>query len=147
MNIHVKPEPDGNVKLLYDRVERILRLLSRYACERFSYIAGHEPVLQAALDINPSVARCCLDRTRDYTLVEKALEYKCEKLQFFKPYFNREMIDSAHANGIRCNIFWSDDPHETQHFLEIGIDSILSNNMLVTAPVIRAYAKGNICKQ
>ena len=43
-------------------------------------------------------------------------------------YFNKEMIDKAHENGIRCNVFWSDDPEETKKFIDMGIDTILTND-------------------
>ena len=49
-------------------------------------------------------------------------------MQLFKPYFNQEMIDKAHAHGIICNVFWSDDPAEAQEFLDMGIDVILTND-------------------
>ena len=39
------------------------------------------------------------------------------------------MIDQAHANNIKCNIFWSDDPKEACEFLDMGIDTILTNNL------------------
>ena len=38
------------------------------------------------------------------------------------------MIDKAHANGIICNVFWSDDKKETEMFLDMGIDVILTND-------------------
>jgi hypothetical protein len=38
------------------------------------------------------------------------------------------MIKKAHENGIRCNVFWSDDPAETKEFLDLGIDTILTND-------------------
>ena len=38
------------------------------------------------------------------------------------------MIDKAHKNGIICNVFWSDEQEETKKFLEMGIDTILTND-------------------
>ena len=38
------------------------------------------------------------------------------------------MIDKAHANGIICNVFWSDDEDEAKNFIEMGIDVILTND-------------------
>ena len=40
------------------------------------------------------------------------------------------MIDKAHAHGIRCNYFYSDEPAETDKLLGMGIDTILTNNFL-----------------
>jgi glycerophosphoryl diester phosphodiesterase len=38
------------------------------------------------------------------------------------------MIDKAHANGILCNVFWSDDAEECERFLDMGTDCILTND-------------------
>lgn len=61
-------------------------------------------------------------------IVERAIRFGCEKVQLFKPYFNEEMIRQAHEHGIRCNVFWSDDPEETKEFLAMGIDTVLTND-------------------
>ena len=63
------------------------------------------------------------------------------KVQLFKPYFNREMIDKAHQNGIICNVFWSDDPKETKEFLEMGIDTILTNDYNRIAQAVEDFKK------
>ena len=51
------------------------------------------------------------------------------------------MIDRAHANGIFCNVFWSDDPTEAAKFFDMGIDTILTNNYLTVARVKEAREK------
>ena len=60
--------------------------------------------------------------------MDHAIKYGCKKVQLFKPYFNKEMIDKAHENGIICNVFWSDDEEETREFLDMGIDVILTTD-------------------
>ena len=40
------------------------------------------------------------------------------------------MIDKAHENGIRCNVFYADDADEAKKYLEMGIDTILTNDYL-----------------
>ena len=51
------------------------------------------------------------------------------------------MIDRAHENGILCNVFWSDDPEETVKFLDMGIDTILSNDYNAISQVVAEYKK------
>ena len=46
------------------------------------------------------------------------------------------MIDKAHAHDIRCNVFWSDDVEETKRFLEMGIDTILTNDFNLITQVV-----------
>jgi len=51
------------------------------------------------------------------------------------------MIDKAHAHGIICNVFWSDDPDEARQFLDMGIDTILSNDYLAISNAVGNYKK------
>ena len=51
------------------------------------------------------------------------------------------MIDKAHANGLICNVFWSDDPEETRQFLEMGIDTILTNDYLTIQNTVTNFLK------
>ena len=61
----------------------------------------------------------------------------CKKVQFFKPFYSKELIDKAHANGIKCNMFWSDDPDEAVKFIEMGIDTILTNDYNIVANAVK----------
>ena len=47
------------------------------------------------------------------------------------------MIDKAHANGIICNIFWSDDADEAKKFLDMGIDTILTNDYNLISQILK----------
>ena len=49
------------------------------------------------------------------------------------------MIDRANENGILCNVFWSDDEEETKRFLDMGIDTILTNDYHRIAEVVRQH--------
>ena len=51
------------------------------------------------------------------------------------------MIDRAHENGIRCNVFWSNRPEETKQFLEKGIDTILTNDYHRVACAVEEFKK------
>ena len=74
---------------------------------------------------------------RPMEIVNRAIEFGCEKVQLFKPYFNQEMIDKAHEHGIVCNVFWSDDEEETKKLLEMGIDTILTNDYNLISQVVK----------
>ena len=69
--------------------------------------------------------------------MEKAIEYGCKKVQLFREYYSQEMIDRAHANGIRCNVFWADDPEEARRYFEMGIDTVLTNDYLTVYNVLK----------
>ena len=69
--------------------------------------------------------------TRPWEIVERAIELGAKKVQLFKPYFNQETVDKAHANGIKCNVFYADNPEEALKYRSMGIDTILTNNYLL----------------
>ncbi len=138
MNIHVKPlsltEPYPE-----EAMRKIVSLIKKYDCEKHVYL-----MLETDLQITqfkkyaPHIPVCVGHLPdRPWEIVDRAIQFGCEKVQLFKPYYNQEMIDKAHAHGIRCNIFWSDDPEETRQFLAMGIDTILTNAYNVISPEVK----------
>ena len=128
MNIHVKTV---NNTCEYDRelLQKIIALIRKYDCEKYVYfMSGNDNFLRLAGEMAPDIARCVGGGDSPRRIVERAIEMGCEKVQLFKPHFDQEMIDKAHKNGIICNVFWSDDPEETESFLKMGIDTILTND-------------------
>lgn len=129
MNIHVKPlSYEENYP--EDIMKKIVSLIKKYDCEKYVYF-----MLETDFQIKqfkkyaPEIPVCVGHlEARPWEIVDRAIEMKCEKVQLFKPYFNREMIEKAHRNNIKCNVFWSDDPDETKEFLKMGIDTILTND-------------------
>ena len=89
----------------------------------------------------PEILRCCGAGDGKWEIVDRAIKYDCKKVQLYKPYFNKEMVDKAHDNGIICNVFWSDDPKETEEFLDMGIDVILTNDYNRIARVVSKREK------
>ena len=49
------------------------------------------------------------------------------------------MIDKAYENGIYCNVFWLDDAEETETFLRMGIDIILTSDYNLIARRVEKY--------
>ncbi len=129
MNIHIKPlsytEPYPN-----DIMEKIVALIKKYDCEKYVYFMLETDMqIKQFKEYAPEIAVCVGHlEERPWAIVDRAIELGCEKVQLFKPYFNREMIEKAHENGIRCNVFWSDDIQEAKDFLEMDVDTILTND-------------------
>ena len=88
---------------------------------------GSEDVMKRALLDAPDIPRCMGASPDPWRIVERAIEFKCGKVQLFKPHFNQDMMRHAHDNGIKVNVFWSDEPAEARQFLEMGADCILTN--------------------
>ena len=104
---------------------------------------------QIFAEIAPDLARCmgAFGQEQDHAiLVDKAIEYGCKKVQFYKPhfkYFDKSMIEKAHKHGIVCNVFWSDNEKETEEFLDMGMDTILSNDYLKIANVVKKWKENH----
>lgn len=70
-------------------------------------------------------------------IVERAIALGVKKVQLVKPHFTQQTIDKAHENGIRCNVFWADDAEEARRYLDMGIDTILTNDYHKISQLIR----------
>ena len=137
MNIHLKR---GGDKPEY--LDRVVQLIRKYDCEKHVYfMCGRDEVLERLQREYPDISRCCGGGDQKWEIVERAIKYGCKRVQLFKPYFNQEMIDKAHANGIICNVFYADDPAEAQEYLDMGIDVILTNDYFNIANVVNKKEK------
>jgi len=71
------------------------------------------------------------------SIVDRAIARGANKVQLFKPCFNEDSVKKAHAHGIRCNVFYADDPEEARHYLAVGIDTVLTNDSLAVYNRVR----------
>ena len=129
MNIHMK---DCGKAWDEDLARKVIRLIDDYDARRHVYFMTSNGELQDQLArLAPDIPRCMgngkwtLERP---DIVDFAIKHKCQMVQLFKPHFNQDTIDRAHAAGLRVNVFWSDDPVEAKKFLEMGVDTILTND-------------------
>lgn len=130
MNIHVKIW-DKNMDDLM--IEEIVALIRKYDCEKHIYfMTASDEVIKKVQNYAPDLRICVgWDGNKDpMSIVDRAIELGAYKIQLFKPYFNQETVDKAHANGILCNVFYADDPDEARKYLDMGIDTVLTNDYL-----------------
>ena len=133
INLHVKPLP--GVTDYRDEVREIMRLARKYDCQEHFFFASEEPlVLEAAREIAPEVERCALTSETEVVTTDMILSYAqaygCTRLQSLRVYMTDELISRAHAAGIRCNLFYSDEPEDARAWLAKGVDCILTDNYL-----------------
>lgn len=137
MNIHIKPFYGK----LYDReiMKKIVALIRKYDCSKHVYfMLEQDDDIKMFKKYAPDISVCVgHDCNRPWAIIDRAIALGAEKVQLFKPYFNQEMIDKAHSNGIRCNIYWSDDPKETEQYLGMGIDTILTNEYILISQKVQ----------
>jgi len=130
MNIHMK-----DVGTAWDEahVKKVLRLIDAYDARAHVYFMSSCGPLQDQLArLAPDIPRC-MGYAPGKDIVDEAIKHKCQMVQLFKPYFDQSTVDRAHAAGMRVNVFWSDAPAEAKKFLDMGIDTILTNDYLLIA--------------
>jgi len=136
MNIHVKI---WDCNQSDDKMEEIVSLIRKYDCEKHIYfMTTNDNMIRKVMKYAPDL-KCCVGWNGDknpLSLVDRALDLGAYKIQLFKPYFNQETVDKAHANGILCNVFWSDDPVEAKQYIDMGIDTILTNDYNLISQVL-----------
>lgn len=131
INLHVKiwdidaPDP---------MIEEIVALIRKYDCARHVYfMTTNDKIIRRVMEYAPDIAVCVgWDGNKDdpLSMAKRAIELGAYKIQLFKPYFNEETVKLAHEHGILCNVFWADDPEEAREYLDMGIDTILTNDYL-----------------
>ena len=137
MNIHLKTEGENP-----DCLKRVVDLIHTYDCEKYVYfMSGDEEILARLEKDFPHIPRCAGAGQAPFEIIERAVRFGCKKVQLFKPYFNQEMIDKAHENHIICNVFFADDEEEAEKYLDMGIDTILTNNYHKIAKAVEKREK------
>lgn len=128
MNIHVKSRNNTD-PLNEEYLKKIISLIDKYDCDKYIYfMTGNDTVMKQLGSLAPHLKRCVGGGNAPDLVVERAIEMGCEMVQFFKEHFSQEKIDLAHAHGIRCNYFYADNPEKAAKLLDMGIDTILTND-------------------
>ena len=140
MNIHVKPTGER-----YDPavMRKIVDLVRRWDCQKHAYFMLEKDADVALFKGYAPEIPVCLghDPARPWELVDRAIALGADKVQLFKPYISREMIQKAHAHGIRCNVFFADEPEEALGYLDMGADTILANDYLRVARAVEGWKR------
>jgi len=136
MNVHIKPTGDH-----YDPeiMKKIVALVRKYDCSRHVYFMVEvDDDIRMFREYAPDIPVCVgHDFRREWEIVDRAIRLGAQKVQFFKPWFNQEMVDKAHAHGIICNVFFADDPDEARRYLEMGMDTILTNEYNLVSQILK----------
>ena len=137
MNIHVKI---WDAAFDEPMIEQIVALIRKYDCARHVYfMTTNDAIMRKVMQYAPEIG-CCVgwDGNEDpMSIVDRAIALGAYKVQLFKPYFNQASVDKAHEHGILCNVFWADDPEEAQRYLDMGIDTVLTNDYLKIKNALR----------
>ena len=139
MNIHIKSDEEGigsraatAAPFTRDTLSDIVNLIRRYDCAGHVYFMTPNRVILGILqEIAPEMHRVVGFSGKPEDMIPEALEFGCTGIQLFKPYFDQAMVDEAHEKGFICTVFWADDPDEAERYLDMGIETILTNDYQV----------------
>lgn len=137
MNIHVKIwDCDFDEPM----IEEIVSLIRKYdAAKHIYFMTSNDKIIKKVMEYAPDL-KCCVGwdgNKAPLSMVERAIKLGAKKIQLYKPYFTQETVDKAHENGILCNVFWADDIEEAKRYLEMGIDTILTNDYNNISQIIK----------
>ncbi len=128
MNIHIKSRDNKN-PLPESYLKKIISLIDIYDCDKYIYfMSGNDEVLKQLGALAPHLKRCVGGGDAKDFVVERAIELGCEMVQFFKEHITPEKVTLAHEHGIICNYFYCDTAEKANYFLDMGIDTILTND-------------------
>ena len=130
MNIHIKVM---NNKVTYPKsfYDKIGDLIEKYDCRKYVYfMCGDDYVLKQFQEYLPWATLCVGGGDDPEHIVERAISMGIKKVQLMSAHFDEKKIKLAHDNGIICNLFYADVVVEAKRYLELGIDTILTNNYL-----------------
>ncbi len=128
MNIHIKSR-DNFTPLNENYLRKIIDLIDIYDCDKYIYfMSGNDEVLKQLGALAPHLKRCVGAGAEKDRIVERAIELGCEMVQFFKEHISPEKVELAHQHGIICNYFYCDDVEKANYYLDMGIDTILTND-------------------
>jgi len=122
-------------------MEKIVALVRQYDCAKHCYFMLEPDIhIKQFKAYAPDIPVCVGHwEPRKWEIVDRAIEMGAEKVQLFRPYFDKEMVDKAHAHGIRCNVFWADEVERAKKYIDMGIDCILTNDYLKISNALRPY--------
>ncbi|MBR2426798.1 MAG: hypothetical protein IKB16_08680 [Lentisphaeria bacterium] len=140
INLHIKSEETHDAPEYPEwQMKKIADLLDTYDQQEHVYFMGAPDVMQSAIKYAPHIPRCIGAFPDPWEIIERGIQYKCQKAQLFAPYYNKEMIEKAHANGMRCTFFYCDDPAKVPELLAMGVDTILTNDYLAISMAAKKY--------
>lgn len=144
MNIHIKTRGSDTEYPVKD-MEKIVSLIRKYGCEHHVYfMCGNDVTLKQFKTYAPDIHICVGAGKSPWKIVDRAIEIGAEKVQLFKPHFDKAMIEKAHNNGIICNVFCSDDELSCREYLEMGVDTILTNDYFSISQIVNEYKNKNL---
>ena len=126
LNIHAYPESRDDALMMAKA------LAARFAESDIhdrAFVASDDQDLLKHVRIADSRIRLCkLFEQADPDYVRKAISnHSCEVLQPCNEIVTTQLVNEAHAHGLKVNPFFADDEDEMRRLIDCGVDGILTN--------------------
>ena len=133
-NIHLKEAGENGCL-----VKEIVQLAKQYHFENGVYLAAAEGVLDGVKRHSEGLSVAAIQTPKDTaSIYELAVEYQCDRVQFWHGIFDEEIIRRLHDKEISCNVFFADTAEGYRTYFDMGIDTILTNCYEAVAPVVKS---------
>ena len=128
MNVHIKTK--SNTEPADDSfLKAIIKLVYKYDAQEHVYFMSGNPLVQKRLfELAPKITRCMGAGDDPWGIVDNAIALGCKKVQLFGDKWDESMVKKAKEHGIICNAFYSDEVEKAKRYLDMGIDTILTND-------------------
>lgn len=134
LNIEIKAE-----HLLTGIELDVMQLLRRYDMQKRSIISSYRH------DILREIKRCdsgfrvgaLYDDMRGTDPVQYAVFYEFDAIHPYFPTVEETLVSRCHAQGIQVNPFTVDRPEDIRHMMQIGVDSVITNDVAIAKRVLQ----------
>lgn len=124
-NIHLKEVGENGCL-----VREIVELTERYRARESVYLAADQNVIGDVKRYANGLSLCAIQLPKDKRpIFDVAVEHECDRVQFWHGMFDRALIERFHAAGMRCNVFFADTEEGYAEYLDMEMDTILTNRM------------------
>ena len=135
INLHLKSVDESRI-YPEEQMQKIIELLTRYDQLEHVYFMGSADVQECAIKLAPQIPRCMANYPDPEKVLENALKFNCSKIQYFNCELHDGVIQRTHELGIKCNLFFCDEPDKARDYFNDGIDCILTNDCLHILPLL-----------
>jgi len=139
----VKPIKIDGTPYPEEALKKIVDLIYKYDAQNHVYfMITQNAMIKQFKAYAPEIPMCVGHLNgHGWEIVDRAIEFGCEKVQMIDPYYNQEMVDKAHAHGIICNFCIVEDVELAQKLMDMNFDTILADDYLLISQYVENMKK------